>query len=96
MTDLLAAFIEWLAVLAMSLVGIEYTPAVNCDPQPPVEFETVEYLPAGYLRPAAYSIDDRRAAELELRRLAECDASMLVLPVQTRPVLVEHTRVYDS
>ena len=96
MTDLLAAFIEWLAVLAMSLVGIDYNPAAECDTPPPVEDETVEFLPAGYLRPATYQVSDLRALETGLKDLSNCDTPALIMPTRDMPVLVQRDRVYDS
>lgn len=96
MTDLLAAFIEWLAVLAMSLVGIEYTPAVDCDPQQPAEYGTVAYVADGYLQPASYQIHDAAVIETGLQAVTDCDASALIRPAGDTLLLVRNTRSYDS
>lgn len=53
MIQLIASLIEWLAILALSTIGIEYNPD-PCNPAEPTEYRVIAIAHTGEASAAAY------------------------------------------
>lgn len=83
MIQILISIIEWFAIVALSMVGIDYDPAKPCIPtEQAAEPAAIVY----------YTTD--RIADMAIRA-SDC-ASATLIPVEISPVEIKSRDTYDS
>ncbi len=87
MSGILAALVEWFAIISMSLLGIDYTPAVNCEPD-----TTTEYMEAAYILDGNDGLQNASV----LVNAGDCASLRIDFERDSTPLFLETPVTYDS
>lgn len=88
MVQFLTTIIEWLAIIAFSLVGIDYTPAAGCSAS-----EAASFKPASI---HVTTIDDGDYAYLIESDSSDCNTAGSLLRIEDTPVLLDRNAPIDG
>jgi hypothetical protein len=87
MINFLVSIIEWIAIIALGSMGIDYTPASACNPS-----DTVAQPPAMVV----YMNGESLVFEPEATRAGGCDNAISLLNIDHTPTLLEPAKFHNS
>lgn len=87
MAGIVAALVEWFAIISMALVGIEYAPAAGCEVDTMTEYRETAYL---------FTTEDGFETISLLSNAEDCLSASIDQDASEMPVFLETPIIYDS